>query len=434
MVLRTLLCLALLAGCKQSLFDAHGGDDDPTGDGGNGDGNGGGDGDVPSSCPAPCLADAAGDFGTTKWRYLDDNTNRSWTPMTMMSGAYTGQGSNRISRCMTEPSAAACTALPGALLVTTTGMGSPAPAVSYTSTMNQVIQISVRVHVPSTASAHTIRFYRNTREDVLFTAAANPGLTFERALTLDALNNDRFYVALDASTTGGELIGLHVYVNDAQMTFPIACQMAVSFTSASGNTVSNACGSAYTYTDYNTGPVAPMLAAGPIPDLGMAADIPMDRYYEGGTIANRSGDSTTQFWVKHDAFVSSYHAWPFSDLDLDDVGPGGVGVYIKNEAPPRIGAETCTSGNPLNFVYADAPFPDDHVWHFVRVIHAGGNVHICLDGSRVASYPLPAGAMQSKYKPFVGKNVRWLPVFAAFDGGIDDVRIFTGALPCDLPP
>ena len=85
MVLRILVGLVLLASCKQSLFDSHG-DVDARGDG---------TGDVASSCPATCLADAAADFGMTKWKYFDDNKNRSWTAMTMMDAGYNGTGSNR---------------------------------------------------------------------------------------------------------------------------------------------------------------------------------------------------------------------------------------------------------------------------------------------------------------------------------------------------
>ena len=98
MVLRIALCLALLVGCKQSLFDSHGDVDARTGDGG----------DIASSCPATCLADAAADFGMTKWRYLDDTKNRAWTPMMMTAGAYMGMGANKITSCKAEPGSLAC--------------------------------------------------------------------------------------------------------------------------------------------------------------------------------------------------------------------------------------------------------------------------------------------------------------------------------------
>jgi hypothetical protein len=58
-------------------------------------------------------------------------------------------------------------------------------------------------------------------------------------------------------------------------------------------------------------------------------------------------------------------------------------------------------------------------------------VKICLDGQRVASYVLPAGKMQSMYPPYLARNMNWLPQGGFFDGAIDDVRVITGALPCE---
>jgi hypothetical protein len=431
---RTFAVLALitaLAGCKQSLFDNNT-DDDMT-DGG---GSGSGDGSVASSCPSPCLADAAADFGKPTWRYLEDLRTRMWAPLVAMGDDYVGSDTNnRITSCAANGSAAACSALPGALLVSTAGSTSNAdPALSYTATENGVIQLSVRVHVPTGGGAHDVRLYRNSREDSLFTGAAAAGTTFERAITVDAIKDDRFYVALAPDGQGTASIGVHVYINSTGDTFPKSCKLALSFSAASGTTVTNACGAAFTYYDYNLTPAqTPTLTAGAFPELGMAADIPMDRYYQGADVLVRDGDTTTQLWVRHDAFVSSYNALAFSDLDLDSTG--GVGIYILNQAPPRLYVETCTfaTQTELMFAKADGPFPDDHAWHFVRVVHTSGMVQICLDGVRIASYPLPAGKMQSTYKPYVGKNVIWTPSGAFFDGAVDDVRVLAGALPCDLP-
>ena len=76
-------------------------------------------------------------------------------------------------------------------------------------------------------------------------------------------------------------------------------------------------------------------------------------------------------------------------------------------------------------------YPADVAWHFVRVVHTGGNVAICLDGARVASFPAPAGTLTSTFKPHIGKNVRWTPAGAFTDASIDDVRVLSTALPCN---
>lgn len=428
MVLRhALLCCVLLAGCKQSLFDHTSGDDTVD------SGGGGGDGSIPSSCPATCLADAAADFATSKWRFLEDRRIRVWPPLTAMEDTYVGSDpDNRITACAANGSAAACSALPGALLVSTAGAQSNAdPALSYTATANQVVRLTVRVHVPMGAMTHDVRLYRNSREDSRFTGAAAAGATFERAITIDALKDDRFYLAIAPTEQGAtDAIGVHFYVNATQDTFPQTCQLALPFAAASGNTVDNLCGVDYTYKNDGTA-APPVLAAGPFPELGMAADVTMDRYYEGTDVLVRAGDTTTQLWVKSDAFVSSYNAVVFSDLDLDYTG--GVGIYIVNQAPPKLYVETCTlaTQTELGFASADGAFPDDHAWHFVRVVHTNGMVKICVDGARIASYALPAGKMQSMYHPYVGRNLNWLPQGAFVDGGIDDVRVIRAALPCD---
>ena len=72
MVLRMMLVALLACGCKQSLFDAHGGRDSGVSDAPV----------LPATCPTPCLGDAGKDFGTSPWRFVDDHRNRTWAAMT----------------------------------------------------------------------------------------------------------------------------------------------------------------------------------------------------------------------------------------------------------------------------------------------------------------------------------------------------------------
>jgi hypothetical protein len=164
--------------------------------------------------------------------------------------------------------------------------------------------------------------------------------------------------------------------------------------------------------------------------MGNSADIQMDRYFSGNDVLVRTGDTTTQLWLRQDAFIDTYNAMVFSDIDLDYTG--GVAIYILNQSPPKLGADTCTDVTPqLGFAGASGPFPDDHAWHFVRVVHTNGMVKICVDGTRTASYALPMGKMQGKYAPWIGRNLDWLPQGGFFDGAVDDVRVISGALPCE---
>ena len=292
------------------------------------------------------------------------------------------------------------------------------------------MQLTVRVHVPAGAAEQTVRLYRNAREDSLLTALATPGATLERALTLDALKDDRFYLALSPTGAGAGPIGVHFYINSTEDSFPKTCQLGLQFAGPMGMMTDNACGVDLSY--FNAGTAASWALGTPaFEEMGTSADITMDRYFRGSDVMIRGEDTTTQLWLRHDAFVPSYNAVVFSDLDLDYTG--GVGIYVIEEVPPKIYVETCTlaTQTELGFASASAPFPDDHAWHFVRVVHAGGMVKICVDGQRVASFALPAGKMQSMYPPWVGRNLGWLPQGGFFDGAVDDVRVITGALPCE---
>jgi len=440
------LSFAGLAGCNQSLFDAHGAVD--------GGGGGGSDSTVvPATCPAPCLADAAGDFDGTAggktmlWRYLDDHRDRTWAPMTVSATMMTGADpANHITTCTAHPDAPACKALPGALLVSSAGATSAAdPALEFTATTNQVLQLSLHAFVPGGAN-QAIRIYRNSREDVLFTGIANVGTAFDQAVTLDALAGDRFLVAVAPAGLGATDVGLHVFVSATGASFPSSCQIAMTFSAAAGNTVDNLCGNDFTHSLYNnntdtSSDTPPTLAAGPFPELGKAADFPSTSnpsiaYFHSMGTLDKSHDITVQFWVKFRTFVDTFDsAWLFSDLDLNNTGGLGVAIVQPVDAmsPPTLDVTTCTVATQTTLKFADAitTYPNDGSWQFVRIVHTGGNVYVCLNGTRKANVAVAPGLLQSTFPPYLGKNVVWTPAGAFFDGELDDVRVLTGALPCD---
>lgn len=429
MVLIRVALLACLAACSQSLFDNTGGKD-----GGNG-----GELPVASSCTAPCVGDGGGDFDgtptgkTMRWRYLEDHRDRTWTAMTSDgSGGFMGtaDNNNAITVCTPQRSEHACMSLPGALLVSAAGATAAAdPAIELTTPSNQVVQVSLKVAVPPGAFEQTVRLYRNSREDVLYTAVAQPGTTLEASVTIDALAAERILFALAPTAMGDQYVGVQLFVSGTGAAFPKDCQLALSFSSAMGNVVDNLCGGDFTSTDYNTGDTPPTLAAGPFAEQGMAADIAPDKYYVGTNLALRNADSTLQFWLRHDMLVPTYSAWPFSDLDLDN--GGGLGVVLYDQNGLQLEVNTCTSPNPLAFGGDRVPYPTDGKWHFVRVVQKGSIVNVCLDGTKQFSFAADPGKLASTFRPHLGRNVVWTPSGAFYDGGLDDVRIFTGALPCE---
>jgi len=416
-----------LAGCDQSLFDANGaakgGDDDTV---------------VPETCPDPCVADAAGDFdgssgGTgNHWRYLDDHRNRTWKPMMADGTAMTGEDQgNQITTCAARPDAPACKALPNALLVSAAGATSNAdPAIELTSDTAQVIKLSIRAYVPS-GDDQIVRVYRNSREDVLYTGTATAETVLDQAVTIDALAGDRFLVALAPTAKGSSDVGLHVFVNAAGKVFPSTCQVAVSFTAAAGNTVDNLCGGDFTHALWDGNKdTAPALAPGPYTELGQAGDFTADNYFRGTAPLDKSHDTTLQFWVRWRQAVPLYDdAWVFSDLDYNSANSVGLGVGIRNLSPPTLEVAVCDTTMPG--CWRDIAYPSDGSWQFLRVVHTDGNINVCLNGVRKTSFPAAAGALQSTFAPNFGNNHQFLPQGAFFDGELDDVRVFTGALPCE---
>lgn len=421
MVLKRAVLLLLLIGCKQSLFDANGGDGDNVDSGVTGDGM------VQTTCGAMCLGDAGGEVGDPKWQYLEDNRNRTWTAMTG-TGPFTGADpANKISSCA-QGSAPACAALPGALLMSSAGStGTADAAIAFKSDTKQVIKLSLRVRVEGNNAAQ-IRLYRNSREDALYTAIAQPGVTAEFAIQVDALANDRFVFALTPATTSVEDVAVELFINGTGMAFPQQCMMAVQWNTPqqSGLTL-NDCGMPLTYYDDSgttTMQTAAIIGEAPFAELDKGGTILPDHYFESGDLMDRSGPNTTQFWIKQ-TVVGFTNAATVSDADLNK--PGGLGIYL--DTINTITAETCNDATNVTFVQATGAYPQDMKWHFVRVTQTSDTVALCLDGKRLASYAIPATGMQSNNHPFIGRS----PTNATevLEGGIDDLRIYKGALPCE---
>ena len=434
MVLRTLALIVCLVGCKQSLFDSHG--DDGTGDGG----GGGGDGAIPQACPAPCVGDGGGDFDGTvmgsdgHWRYLEDAKNHTWTPMTAASGKFVGATSgNEISSCKNDGSAGVCSQLPGALLLSTAGGTGPVSAVEWVAPTARVVQLQVGVRIPDGGATQTVRLYRGSREDALFAATADPGVTVTKELTLDVLAGERIYITMDGNAV--TQAGVQMFIVGDMATFPSTCQIAVTFDAATGNTVDNLCGLDFTYHNYDTTTdIPPTLAAGPYTEEGMASSIQTAKYFDAPNPLDRTGDFTIQFWVKFMGVVDvNTGGWVFSDLDLDVAGGIGMVLYtdqMTNHLATEISSCTETTTTTLLFDTIDAQYPEDAGWHFVRIAHSGTDIAFCLDGTKLGNKTF-THPLASTYPPYLGKNVKWLPTEPSFNGQIDDLRVLTQALPCN---
>ncbi|HRC55484.1 MAG: hypothetical protein IPI49_09255 [Myxococcales bacterium] len=417
------LAVAASGGCKQSLFEDGAGDDPDV---------------VGTTCPAECLGDAARDFqaATPKrgWRYVEDRRNRTWVPMTAASKRAVGEDpANGFTTCADKPGAAACAALPGALLVSTAGGSSAAdPALEFTVTSKRVAKLGVRVLVPADAPEQQLRIYRNSREDSLFTGSAAAGTLLEQVVSADVLPGDRLLLAFAPASGGATDIGVELFISDVGT--PSSCKIGLTFDGATGNTVTNACGAAFTSYQYqdvgDDTEVPPTLGPGPFMELGQAAVIAPGKYYKGLEVPSKAGDVTLQFWMQAKTVNEIYGSYAYSDHDLDNTG--GVSVDLYSPGRVIIESLSCTrvNGGAGGYAGTFVDYPNSTTWQFVRLVHTGSKVTLCINNKQALNYALPGGKLTSSYPPYLGKNVKWSPG-AFFDGAMDDVRLLSTALPCE---
>lgn len=425
------LAVVTAAGCSQSLFDNHGA---PGGPGPGSDG--GADTMVPALCAEPCLADAGRDFdgsshgATMHWRYLEDRRNRTWAMMApigtpvVMTGIDPG---NVVTGCQGSP-AAACTMLPDAVLVSSAGATAAAdPAIEFTTPDAVVVQITLRVLVPGDADQE-IRLYRNSREDVLFTGTAQVGVLLEHSLTVDALAGDRFLVSVAPTARGASNVAVQLFASATGAVFPHDCQLALGFDGATGSSLTDRCGQArFDSFQADAMPAAIRLAPGPYAELGDGVEVLSGWFLAGSKVLDQNNDLTLQFWSLQRNQDTVDTAWPFSDLDLDF--GGGLGVAVQPGAPPILDATTSLDPAKNTYIDATTAFDTQGVWQFVRVIHAGDALRVCVNGRMVTGSTVPAGHLKTTRPPYLGRDVVWT-VDAFFDGVLDDVRVTDGALPC----
>jgi hypothetical protein len=426
------LCILACAACSQSLFDAHG----PDGTGGSGD-----DGTTgPATCNAPCLADAAVDFDgsatgkSQMWRYLDDHRDRTWMAMATSSTKMTGADpANHITTCAANPGAAACAMVKDGLLVSSSGATSASdPAIEFTAPANQVIQLTVKAFMANGAD-QTIRLYRNGRPDALFTGVASAGRLIEQMITVDALAQDRFLIALAPTGAGASDVAIQFIVSSAGMLFPQTCLLAVEFARATGTMVNDVCQSvAFTHFDAAFKPIAVALGDDPFGQKNAAADIVLGTDFETTQPIAQNTALTLQLWARERTAPSGDDMWLASDMDLTDNDPGGLAVGVSQFG--MLDASTATVSNQTTIETADAltPWPGTGAWHFVRVVQSGGNLSLCLDGKQKASTPVADGHLKTIEPLFLGRNKFGIPAGESFfDGFLADVRMFKGALPCE---
>ena len=137
---------------------------------------------------------------------------------------------------------------------------------------------------------------------------------------------------------------------------------------------------------------------------------------------------TVQLWARHDT-LGLARQYVFSTLDKN-VG-GGLAIPIFDASGGKILVTSSTKATQED-VGEFVPYPfSPGGWHFIRVVGANDKVDVCLDGKWLVNFGYPTADLVSTYPVHLGRNVVWGPDGAFLDGGIDDVRVFSGALPCE---
>jgi hypothetical protein len=422
--------------CSQSLFDNHGAGATPGPGPGSDAGTDGGADNVPLHCDAPCLADAAADYDGTHtgsgnhWRYLDDKRNHTWSPMMVGTGGMTGvDAGNHIASCRDNAALPGCQALPGALVMSSAGATAAAdPAIEFRLDAPHVIQLSLRAFVPGD-TAQVVELYRNSREDVLFKGIAPAGQMLAQTIALDALAGDRFVFALTPQAGGADDVAVQLFASEAGAAFPSTCQLALAFPTVTASSLQDQCKGATFDFQNAQGPVALAYAPGPYAELGQALDVEPGNYLQGMSVLDQSGDLTVQFWMLQRNQDTVDIAYPFSDLDLD--AGGGLGIGVTPGVPPVLDIRSSRDPHASSYLDTTAAFSVEGLWEFVRIVHRGDMLSVCVNGRPLVTNTVPAGQLHTTFAPYLGRNVIWPPGGAYYDGLLDDVRVLGAALPCN---
>lgn len=436
--------VVVVGGCSESVFgnrrDPGGGSGGGSDGGITGDGGGGGDdASLPSVCPAPCITDAALAFDGSAsgidgyWRYYEDLRElRMWTAMAAAAMARVGSDAgNRITSCAARPEAPACTLLPGGLLVSAAGIDATAdPAIAFVARTAQVLELRLRAAVPAGAEP-TIHVYRNSREDVLFSGTAAAGAVFEQTITVDVLAEDRVLVAVVPSDeTGATDVGLGLTVSAAAS--PSSCQLAVGFEVIADSSITDvACQAGRLVPTGEGAGVAPVQVNPPFVELRHAIRMTPRTWLQmtpSTTVVDYTRDVTVQLWASERTAGSSF-GWLYSDLGA---AGGGLAIAIIPTMPANLQVAVGSGPDDPSGFALTTPYETPGVWHFIRVVRTADTLHVCIDGQYAASLEMLPGPFPA-VAPALGKHTLNDGEEVVFDGSIDDLRVFTGALPCAPP-
>lgn len=461
------LVSALAAGCSQSLFDANLGDRD----GGQGPADGsverdaagpgvdGGmdnfprDAAVQESCPEPCLADAVDNYAPVQgiWRYSEtffDGAGLSdfremmlgtWNSLSAWVGALSLPA---IASCPEHAGATQCQGVAEKLLLVPSSDGPLAsqPALVWLAPVTGSLRLTgdwrTPAGFPSTAT-QTVVMARNNLFDNVYTAAF-PGRTQPRAFDfeVDVVVGDYIALSVLPGDNTNTPLGVSFYVTNLGRNDH--CQMMARFEGEPGQFL-NHCDELNTFTE--AGAMATTPGMPPVPNVNGARAFSEQSalLYQGPPI-DYSGDWTLQFWATLPG-PGEVLSDQICGTEGDRSVSGGISIDVVGQAlHVRVGnglsdAETCS---PQTIELSEGPdFQNPASWHFFRVVRdkRAGTVMACVDGTYRSTNvrDLPPDVDMATPRPLrLGDQEG--TASGAFPGQIADLRVFSRALPCRLPP
>jgi len=443
-----LVCVLALSACSQSLFDSSTGDGKDGGPGGR-DSGGDDDGSIPvSDCPEPCAGDAVADFAQSQgandvWYYLhdlgaangadyDEMTFASWGALDAWTGGTEGPA---IASC-TGQAGAGCEGLDGFVLLVP-GPGDERPALAFRAPETATYQITGAARVADGGPLDIpvqLLVSRAGRHDAvalqtLRTSETEVGISG----LVPALEGDEISLSI---SSGDDVppIGVRLFytrVDEGADAFPGSCQVSLRFDADAP--LAEGC-NAVDITDLTDGIADPdpgpsSNGPGPSARLGEARALVEGQYLKvGGAPLDYSGEFTIQFWAK--LVNPPFGPGLYNDWNTDV--KGGVAFFTDYDSDivdfcyMAHGAEEIDTCDQTSLTR-------DQQWHFWRAVRKGGTYTLCIDGVEKVSAPIAAGLnMTSDEAPRLGRNVVYNPAY--FVGSIDEVRVFSEALPCSTTP
>jgi len=411
------------------------------------------DGGDDGVCMDPCLGDAVGDFDTSQgagallWSYLRDERDAdglgysSLTAGTLHGAPAWTDGSPppAIVSCGTS-SEGPCAAAEGRLLLEADQPGDGSdPALVFVAPADGTY--AVVATVVSVAGAPELTISRISRHDVVATADFSGAGSLTE--TVDLLEGERAVIRVAPAASPGGPVSLAASIRVSRFVAgaPLAdCQLVAPFTTDTPLALGCSPSSLTEAGSVNTSPTS-----GPSGAYGSGRRFEENASLEAdGVRMDYTGDFTIQLWVNVDNLADG-EPFVFSDLNAADAAnAGGVNLRVR-----RVGADnefeaeyafplptpapsdpsiTCAASCRGSIV---APMPPLDEWHFFRLVRRTDTdeVRLCIDGERVGTGWLDADIEVPSPGDvrFGGTGVSGTDVF---NGSIDDVRVFSRALPC----